>query len=159
MLYKICFLWYVIQNERFQNWSYLCVNPLIVLYVRICVDPSSAGVRCCYPLTWLYVRICDVYMWHCALINYLYLFLNDFKIWLYMYLVVLYMFGKLYVIFWVKLWNQTRALFNSILLCILYNYLLDVWLASSITVFRLKCSWEYRTFGSFCKVQGRVWKL
>ena len=159
MLYKLCFLWYVIQNERFQNWLDLCVNPLIGLYVRICVDPSPVGVRCCYPLTGLYVRICDVYMWHCALINYLYLFLNDFKIWLYMYLVVLYMFGKLYVIFWVKLWNQTRALLNSIPLCILYNYLLDVWLAPSITVFILKCSWKYRTFGSFCKVQDRVWKL
>ena len=56
--------------------------------------------------------------------------------------------------------QNTSALVNSILLCILYNYLLDVWLTPSITIFfRLKCSWEYRTFGSFCKVQGRTWKL
>ena len=53
------------------------------MYVRISVDPSPAGVRCWYPLTRLYVRICDVYMWHYALINYLYVFSNNFKIWLY----------------------------------------------------------------------------
>ena len=57
----------------------ICVNPLTRLYVRICVDPSPAGVRCWYPLTGLYVRICDVYMWHCALINYMYVISNDFK--------------------------------------------------------------------------------
>ena len=61
----------------------MCVNPLTGLYVRICVDPSPAGVRCWYPLTGLYVRICDVYMWYCALINYLYVYSNNFKIWLY----------------------------------------------------------------------------
>ena len=61
----------------------ICVYPLTGLYMRICVDPSPAGVRCWYPLTGLYVRICDVYMWYCALINYLYVFSNNFKIWLY----------------------------------------------------------------------------
>ena len=55
--------------------------------------------------------------------------------------------------------KNTCALLDSIPLCILYNYLLDVWLTPSITIFRLKCSWEYRTFGSLCKVQGRAWKL
>ena len=40
----------------------ICVNLLTRLYVRICVDPSQAGVRCWYPLTGLYVIICDVYM-------------------------------------------------------------------------------------------------
>ena len=39
-----------------------CWYPLIGLYVRICVDLSPAKVRCWYPLTRLYVRICDVYM-------------------------------------------------------------------------------------------------
>ena len=70
----------------FFNWSDIsdmCVNPLAGLYVRICVDPSPTGVRCWYPLTRLYMRICDVYMWYCALINYLYVFSNNFKIWLY----------------------------------------------------------------------------
>ena len=61
----------------------ICVYPLTGLYVRICVDPSPARVRCWYPLTGLYVRICDVYMWNCALINYLYVFSNNFKRWLY----------------------------------------------------------------------------
>ena len=73
----------------FGNWSDIsdiCVNPLTRLYVRICVDPSPAGVRCWYPLTRLYVRICDVYMWYCALINYLYVFSNNFKIWIYIYI-------------------------------------------------------------------------
>ena len=133
----------------------MCVNPLTGLYVRICTDPSLAGVRCWYPLTGLYVRICDMYMWHYALINYLYVFLNNFKIWLYMCLVVLYMFGKLYRIFWVKLWNQTHALLDSIPLYILYNYLLDVWLTPSITIFRLKFSWGTEPLGCFvrCKVE------
>ena len=78
---------YVTQNKCFfGNWSDIsdiCVNPLTGLYVRICVDPSPARVRCWYPLTRLYVRICDVYMWHYALINYMYVFSNNLKIWLY----------------------------------------------------------------------------
>ena len=55
--------------------------------------------------------------------------------------------------------QNTHALLDSIPLSILYHYLLDVWFTPSITIFRLKCSWEYRTFGSLCKVQGKVWKL
>ena len=137
------------------------------MYVRICVDPSPTGVRCWYPLTGLYVRIRDVYMWHRALINYLYVFSNNFKIWLYIYIyvcvcvclcvcsVVLYMFGKLYRIFWVKLWNQTRALLDSILLYIVYNCLLDVWLTPLITIFRLKFSWGTKPLDYFvrCKIE------
>ena len=133
------------------------------MYVRICVDPSPAGVRCWYLLTESYVRICDVYMWHCALINYLYVFSNNFKIWIYIYVcvcvcvcsVVPYIFGKLYWIFWVKLWNQTRALLDSILLYIVYNCLLDVWLTPSITIFRLKFSWGTEPLDYFvrCKVE------
>ena len=133
----------------------MCVNLLTGLYVKICVDPSPAGVRCWYPLTGLYVRICDVYIWYYALINYLYVFSNNFKIWIYIYIymcvcvcvyvcvcsVVPYMLGKLYQIFWVKLWNQTHALLDSILLYIVYNCLLDVWLTPSITIFILKFSW------------------
>ena len=127
------------------------------MYVRICVDPSPAGVRCWYPLTGSYVRMCDVYMWHYALINYLYVFSNNFKIWIYICvcLAVPYMFGKLYRIFWVKLWNQTRALLDSILLYIVYNCLLDVWLTLSITIFRLKFSWGTEPLDYFirCKVK------
>ena len=69
--------------------------------------------------------------------------------------VVPYMFGKLYRIFWVKLWNQTRALLDSILLYIVYNCLLDVWLTPSITIFRLKFSWGTEPLGYFvrCKVE------
>ena len=144
----------------------MCVNPLIGLYVRICVDPSPAGVRCWYPLIGLYVRICDVYMWYCALINYLYVFLNNFKIWIYIYIYVcvcvcvcvfsgsLYVW-KTYRIFWVKLWNQTRALLDSIPLYIVYNCLLDVWLTPSITIFRLKFSWGTEPLDYFvrCKVE------
>ena len=125
------------------------------MYVRICVDLSPAGVKCWYPVTGLYVRICDVYMWHCALINYLYAFSNNFKIWLYMCSVVLYIFGKPYRIFWVKLWNQTCALLDSIPLYIVYNCLLDVWLTPSITIFRLKFSWGTEPLDYFvrCKVE------
>ena len=131
--------------------------------MRICVDPSPAGVRCWYRRTGSYVRICDVYMWHCALINYPYVFSNNFKIWLYIYIymcvcvcsVVPYMFGKLYRIFWVKLWNQTRALLDSIPLYIVYNCLLDVWLTPSIIIFRLKFSWGAELLDYFirCKVE------
>ena len=69
--------------------------------------------------------------------------------------VVLYMFGKLYRIFWVKLWNQTRALLDSIPLYIVYNCLLDVWLTPSITIFRLKFSWGTEPLDCFirCKVE------
>ena len=43
----------------------------------------------------------------------------------------------------VSLWNQnTCALLDSIQLCIVCNCLLDVWLTQSITIFRLKFSWE-----------------
>ena len=114
---------------------------------------------CWYPLTGLYVRICNVYMWYCALINYLCVFSNNFKIWIYIYMcsVVPYMFGKPYRIFWVKLWNQTRALLDSILLYIVYNCLLNVWLTPLITIFRLKFSWGTKPLDYFvrCKVERR----
>ena len=69
--------------------------------------------------------------------------------------VVPYMFGKIYRIFWVKLWSQTRALFDSILLYIVYNCLLDVWLTPPITIFRLKFSWGTEPLDYFvrCKVE------
>ena len=69
--------------------------------------------------------------------------------------VVLYMFGELYQIFWVKLWNQTHALLDSILLYIVYNCLLDVWLTLSITIFILKFSWGTEPLDCFvrCKVE------
>ena len=141
--------------ELIRYIRYVC-NPLTGLYVRICVDPSPAGVRCWYLLTGLYVRICDVYMWHCALIIYLYVFSNNFKIWVYIcvqwFLICL---ENYYRIFWVKLWNQTRTLLNSIPLYIVYNCLLYVWLAPSITIFRLKFSWRTEPLDCFvrCKVE------
>ena len=77
------FLWVVTYSIKVAEVR--CWYPLRGLYMRICVDLSPAGVRCWYPLTRLYVRICDVYMWHCALINYMYVFSNNFQMWLHMY--------------------------------------------------------------------------
>ena len=124
---------------------YVCKSAHRIVCENMCWSLTNR-VRWWYPLTGLYVRICDVYMWYCALINYLYMFSNNFKIWIYIYIcvcvcvcsVVPYMFGKIYRIFWVKLWSQTRALFDSILLYIVYNCLLDVWLTPSITIFHIK---------------------
>ena len=46
-----------------------------------------------------------------------------------------------YIIEWITLWNlNTHALLDSILLCIVYNWLIDVWLTPSITIFRLQFS-------------------
>ena len=81
--------------------------------------------------------------------------------------VVLYMFGKLYRIFWVKLWNQTRTLLDSIPLYIVYNCLLDVWLTPSITISKLKFSWGTEPLDCFlrCKVEhgsldySKLWSL
>ena len=88
---------------------------------------------------WEYVMcICDTVLW--SIICMCFRITLRFE-YIYMCSVVPYMFGKLYRIFWVKLWNQTRALLDSILLYIVYNCLLDVWLTSSITIFRLKFSW------------------
>ena len=66
------------------------------------------------------------------------------------------MFGKLYLISlseFVK--SKTRALLDSILLCTVYNCLLDVWLTPSIAIFRLKFNWETETLDLFikCKVE------
>ena len=73
------FLWVVTYGIKAAGVR--CWYPLIGLYVRICVDLSPSGVRCWYPLTRLYVRICDVCMWYFALINYMYVFSNDFQMW------------------------------------------------------------------------------
>ena len=57
---------------------------------------------------------------------------------------------------WVNLRNQkTRALLDSILLCTVYNCLLDLWLTPSIAIFRLKFNWETETLDLFikCKVE------
>ena len=37
--------------------------------------------------------------------------------------------------------QNTRALLDSIPLCILYNHLQDVWLTPSITIFQIKVLW------------------
>ena len=52
--------------------------------------------------------------------------------------------------------QNTRTLLDSILLCIVYNCLLDVWLTSSITIFRLKFSCETKPLDLLRKVQGRA---
>ena len=51
--------------------------------------------------------------------------------------------------------QNTRTLLDSIPLCILYNYLLNVWLTSSITIFILKFSWGTKPLDCFvrCKVE------
>ena len=86
---------------------------------------------------WKYVIcICDTVLWSIICMCFRITLRFDY---IYIYVcvcvcsVVPYMFGKLYWIFWVKLWNQTRALLNSILLHIVYNCLLDVWLTPSMT--------------------------
>ena len=70
--FKIDQIYQICVNPLTGLYVRICVDPspagvrcwylLTRLYVRICVDPSPAGVRCWYPLTGLYVRICDVYM-------------------------------------------------------------------------------------------------
>ena len=51
--------------------------------------------------------------------------------------------------------QNTYALLDFILLCIVYNCLLDVWLTPSITIFRLKFSWGAELWDYFvrCKVE------
>ena len=129
------------------------------LYVRISVDPSPVGVRCWYPLTWLYVRIydmciCDTMLWSIICMCFQMILRFDYicNKWFIMCL-------ENYIWYhWVNLWNQnTCALLDSILLCIMYNCLLDVWLTPSITIFRLKFSWKTETLDLFvrCKVEHR----
>ena len=106
-------------------------------YVKCICDTVLWSIICmCFQIT---LRFEYIYMCVCVCVC----------------LVVLYMFGKLYRIFWVKLWNQTRALLDSILLYIVYNCLLDMWLIPSITIFRLKFSWGTEPLDCFvrCKVE------
>ena len=118
----------------------------------------DAGIRS-QDCMWEYVMyICDTVLW--SIICMCFRITLRFE-YIYIYIcvcvcsVVPYMFGKLYRIFWVKLWNQTRALLDSILMYIVYNCLLDVWLTPSITIFRLKFSWRTELLDYFvrCKVE------
>ena len=106
---------------------------------------------------WEYVMcICDTVLWSIICMCFrITLRFEYIYIYIYVCSVVPYMFGKLYWIFWVKLWNQTRALLDSIRLYIVYNCLLDVWLTPSITIFRLKFSWGTEPLDYFvrCKVE------
>ena len=140
----------------FLNWSDMCVHPLTGLYVRICVDPSPVGVRCWYSLIGLYVRICDVYMWYCALINYLYVFSNNFKIWLYICVQWFFICLENYIEYFE--WNceiklvLCLTLFRCILSIIAY------WMCGSphqLQIFRLKFSWGTEPLDCFvrCKVE------
>ena len=135
-------MWYVTQNKCFWSWSVIpdiCVNPLTGLYVRICVDPSPAGVRCWYPLTRLYVYvmcICETVPWSIICMWFQMTLRCD-------YICIIWFIICFRIIILISLnefvKNQnTRALFDSIPLCILYNYLLDVWLTPSITIFQIK---------------------
>ena len=63
--------------------------------------------------------------------------------------------------------QNTRALLDSILFCIVYNCLLDVWLTPSITISKLKFSWGTEPLDCFlrCKVEhgsldySKLWSL
>ena len=108
-------------------WEYvMCIcNTVLGSIIRMCFRIT---LRFDYIYIYIYVCVCSV---------------------------VPYMFGKLYRIFWVKLWNQTRALLGFIPLYIVYNCLLDVWLILSITIFILKFSWRAEPLDYFvrCKVE------
>ena len=130
--------------------------------MRIIIDLSLIGVRCWYPLTGLHVRIYDMCIY-------------DTVLWpiicmcFWMILRFDYICNKWLIIclenyiwyHWVNSWNQnTRALLDSILLCIVYNCLLDIWFTPSITIFRLKFRWETKSLNHFirCKVEhGSFW--
>ena len=127
------------------------------MYVKICVEPSIARFRCWYPLTRLYVRIfdmciCDIVLWSIICMCFRMILRFDYICikWLTICL-------ENYIWYhWVDLWNlNTCTLFDSILLCIVYNWLLDVWLTLSITIFRLKFRWETKPLDHFvrCKVE------
>ena len=130
-------------------WEYVLIPHQQGLDVGICSeDRMWEYVMCiCDPVLWSIICMCFqitlrfeyIYMCVCVCVC----------------SVVSYMFGKLYRIFWVKLWNQTHALLDSILLYIVYNCLLDVWLNPSITIFRLKFSWGTEPLDYFvrCKVE------
>ena len=108
-------------------------------YVMCICDTVLWSIICMY--FWITLRFDYIYVCVCVCVC--------------VYSMVLYMFGKLYRIFWVKLWNQTHALLDSIPLYIVYNCLLDVWLTPSITIFRLKFSWGTEPLDCFirCKVE------
>ena len=103
---------------------------------------------------WEYVMcICDTVLWSIICMCFRITLRFDY---IYMCSVVPYMFRKLYQIFWVKLWNQTRALLDSIPLYIMYNCLLDVWLTPiNYNFFKLKFSWGTKPLDCFvrCKVE------
>ena len=50
-----------------------------------CWSLTSKGYMLVITHRIVYENMWYVYMWHCALINYLYVFLNDFKILFHMY--------------------------------------------------------------------------
>ena len=113
----------------------VCENMWCV-YVILCSDQLSMCFRITLRFDYIYICVCV-----CSMVPY--------------------MFGKLYRIFWVKLWNQTCALLDFILLYIVYNCLLDVWLTPSITNFRLKFIWGTKPLNFFvrCKVErGSFWR-
>ena len=132
-------------------WEYVLIPHQQGLDVGICSEDRM----------WEYVMcICDTVLWSIICMCFR-ITLRFEYIYIYMCVcvcvcvcvcsVVPYMFGKLYWIFWVKLWNQTRALLDSIRLYIVYNCLLDVWLTPSITIFRLKFSWGRKPLDYFVR--------
>ena len=128
-------------------WEYVLIPHQQGLDVGICSQDCMWEYVMCICNTVLYSITC-ICFWITLRFDYIYIYICVCS-------VVPYMFGKLYRIFWVKLWNQTRALLDSIPLHIVYNCLLDVWLTLSITIFRLKFSWRTKPLDCFvrCKVE------
>ena len=141
--------------ELIRYIRYVCKSAHRIVCENMCwslTNKGDVGIRS-QDCMWEYVMcICDTVLWSIICVCFWITLRFEY---IYMCSVVPYMFGKPYRIFWVKLWNQTRALLDSILLYIVYNCLLDVWLTPSITIFRLKFSWGTEPLDCFvrCKVE------
>ena len=110
-------------------WEYMLIPHQLGLDVGIRSQDCMWEYVMCICDTVLWSIIC-MYFWITLRFDYIYVCVC---VCVCVCSMVLYMFGKLYRIFWVKLWNQTRALLDSIPLHIVYNCLLDVWLTPSMT--------------------------
>ena len=122
------------------------------------VYPSPARVRCWCLLTWLYVRICDMCICHTVLwsnICMCFQMILRFDYICIKWFIIFFGIITFEIIEWVCEKSKYSSLLDSILLCIMYNCLLDVWLNPSITIFRLNFNWETEILDLFvrCKVE------